>query len=349
ANGRQKVLFLGYRTLFEMSCDDYNDYSYFGTSKCCGKLDNEKKKKKRKRGKRKAKMAYVITSSTKKKQTEKIIKRITENWLRIFNIKFGWINEFNKIVAQYTKTFRMVKVLQGHLNVINSVSFSPDGKKIVSASRDKTIRIWDIASLRQIQMFAETNEEMFGAKFSSDGKCVAAYSEDNTIRLWDVQSGKEIQTFDCMVSDIYFSPDNQLLISRLINGSVVMWNLETGKRASELEKHSDENRSRMSPDGQFVIANSGKNMIGIMDAMSGEIVQRLIGHGHYVSDMRYSSDGQTIVSCSWDKTIRWWDVASGHEIQILKGHSDWVTKVDVSPDGNCIVSASWDRTIRVWR
>ncbi|ETO32495.1 NACHT and WD40 domain protein, partial [Reticulomyxa filosa] len=119
------------------------------------------------------------------------VKFIIEYWTRTLKIKLGWINDFNNMV----RFFQLLMVLQGHDSTVNSVRFSADGRKIVSASFDYTVRIWDISSGKQIQIFRGHTDRVHAARFSPDGHTIVSCSDDGTIRLWKTNTGTEIKKF----------------------------------------------------------------------------------------------------------------------------------------------------------
>ncbi|ETO15953.1 WD-40 repeat protein [Reticulomyxa filosa] len=165
-------------------------------------------------------------------KSEKEVATIIQNWTRVLTIKSGWIHDFDKIVAKYAKHFKLLNILNGHKKGVNTVRFSADGKKIVSASDDRTIRIWDVALGKEIQTLEGHIDNINTAEFSPDKNMVVSCSQDKTIRLWDVNSGKEILTLKGHLGPVWcahFSPDGKWIISGSYDETIRLWDLASGK------------------------------------------------------------------------------------------------------------------------
>jgi serine/threonine protein kinase len=203
----------------------------------------------------------------------------------------------------------LVTTLTGHSSSVTSVAFSPDSRTLASGSWDKTIKLWDVQSQREIAALTGHSNWVTSVAFSPDGRTLASGSY-KTIKLWDVQSQREIAT---------------------------------------LTGHSNWVKSvAFSPDGRRLASGSEENTIKLWDVQSHREITTLTGHSNHVRSVAFSPDGRRLASGSNDQTIKLWDVHSQGEMVTLTGHSDWVRSVAFSPDGRTLASGSDDKKIKLW-
>ncbi|KAF7974592.1 hypothetical protein HWV62_11868 [Athelia sp. TMB] len=250
-----------------------------------------------------------------------------------------------------------LKTIEGHTETVVSVSYSPDGKHIVSGSWDRSICIWD----------AETGELVVGpltghgdpvtsVKYSLDGRYIASGSSDRTIRIWDALTGEVVagpfKGHTGFIRSVAWSPDGKDVVSGSDDNTCRIWEIEAGGPVlgKLLEGHSDAVISvGYSPDGKYIASGSSDGSIRIWDAKTYEIVGAPFeGHTGGVSSVAFSPDSRHIVSGSWDKTIRVRSVSTGQLVSgPFEGHSKSITSVAYSKDGKFIATGSHDKTVRV--
>ncbi|KDR66490.1 hypothetical protein GALMADRAFT_1155520 [Galerina marginata CBS 339.88] len=124
----------------------------------------------------------------------------------------------------------MLKVLEGHTDIVSSVAFSSDDKCIVSGSYDKSVRVWDASTGEMLKMMEGHTDRVVSVAFSSDNKCIISGSEDKSVRLWDVLTGEVLEVLDGhtgYVSSVAFSSNDQCIVSGSSDKSVRAWALHT--------------------------------------------------------------------------------------------------------------------------
>ena len=238
----------------------------------------------------------------------------------------------------------------GHEDVVNSAQFSPDGRRVVTASYDKTARLWDVASGKQIGAPMKHEDTVWSAQFSSDGQRVVTASQDKTARLWDAVNGKpigETMKHEDNVHFAQFSPDSQRVVTASADKTARLWDAASGRPIGEPMKHEKSvNSAQFSPDGQRVVTASS-DKVALWDAASGKPIGEPMKHENYVNAAQFSPDGQRVVTASLAKAALW-DAASSKLIGEPMKHESLVKSAQFSPDGQRVVTASLDKTARLW-
>ena len=246
----------------------------------------------------------------------------------------------------------------GHSGSVNAVTFSSDGRYIVSGSDDNTVKLWEVSTGREIRTFIGHAKPVYSVALSPDDRYALSGSADETIKLWDIQTGKKIRTFignttftgyRGTVYSVVFSPDGKYIASGRQDRTVRLWETSSGKEIRTMTGHAGMVKSvAFSPDGRhIVLSGSGDNTVRLLEASTGRKLRTFKGHTSSVNAVAFSPNGKYIASGSFDNTVRLWETSSGRQIRTLAGHGE-INSVVFSPDGKYIVSGSADHTIRLW-
>ena len=242
-------------------------------------------------------------------------------------------------------------LLKGPDSEVTSAAFSPDGLRIVTASRNGTAQLWDARTGLQIAVLAGHTKGVNDAAFSPDGARIVTASHDGTARLWDAQTGKMVTVLEGhenFVLSASFSPDGARLVTASQDTTARLWDAKSGAEIAVLKGHDGVvNSAAFSPDGLIVVTASFDGSARLWDAKAGaEIAVKT--HELPISTAAFSPDGKQIVTASWDGTAYIWDAATRTEIIALKGYTEALVSAAFSPDGTQVVTASGGGTARLW-
>jgi WD40 repeat protein len=243
-------------------------------------------------------------------------------------------------------------VLAGHGVPVLQAAFSPDGSRIVTASADKTARVWDAATGKALAVLRGHDDLVSSAEFSPDGKYIVTASRDQTARLWDAADGTEIATMrghKGHVRRARFSPSGDTIVTASNDHTAILWETPTGEMINVLRGHSDRVRAvAFSPDSRHIVTGSLDLTVRLWDAATGEETAVLSGHQFLIRAVAFGPKSERVVTASLDGTARLWDTADGSLIGVLRGHDERLEDVAFSPDGKSVVTASEDQTARMW-
>ncbi|NEO35990.1 MAG: TIR domain-containing protein [Moorea sp. SIOASIH] len=240
----------------------------------------------------------------------------------------------------------------GHKRDVTSAVFSPDGSRILTASKDTTAKLWNLKG-ELIKTLAGHSARVNSAVFSTDGNTIVTTSEDKTAKLWD-KEGKLLNTLQrhdcvrngqCQVNSAVFSPDGQTILTASDDNTATLWN-KKGKLINTLRGHKDIVVSAVfSPDGKKIITASRDKTAKLWDK-DGNLITTL-NQDRGLTSAVFSPDGTKIITTSKDKTAKLWK-QNGELIKLLKGHNGWVNSAFFSKDGDKIITASEDGTAKLW-
>jgi RNA polymerase sigma factor (sigma-70 family) len=253
--------------------------------------------------------------------------------------------------------------LDPHLWILRSMALSPDGKTVAAGTVYNTIRLWDVASGREL--FPDPpghSASVNGVAYSPDGKLLISAGENRQVWLWDTASGKPVRQIRvASARGVAWSPDGgRFALMSSSYKDIHVCDVASGKELFRLP-HGDVwgvNGLAYSPDGKTIVSASwtvkGKHEVicnlNFWDASTGRLRHRSSIMGIRSDCLALRGDGRTLAigGASDRERIRLWDLERDEEILALGGHEHVISSLVFSPDGRTLASGSVDRTVRFW-
>jgi WD40 repeat protein len=272
-----------------------------------------------------------------------IALRLAEYAASIDSVNPEIVENLNRIYYD----FNFYRIVSRHEGNITCISFSPDGKSILTGSQDSTVCLWDLQGNR-LQLFKGLGDEVRSVAFSPDGKSILTGSGDKTARLWDLH-GNQLQKFTGHRGIIYsvtFSPDGKTILTGSMDKTARLWDLH-GNELQAFNGHGDIISSvAFSGDGKSILTGSNDKTARLWD-LKGNTLQVFKGHSGVITSVTFSPGGSDIFTGSKDSTARLWNI-NGKVLRVFKGHENMITSVAFSADGKMLITGSWDKTVRLW-
>jgi len=208
-----------------------------------------------------------------------------------------------------------VREFKGHTSWVWPVAFGPDGRRALSGSEDKTIRIWEVETGQCLRTFTGLTSYIRSVAFSPDGRRALSGGRDGTLRLWNL-AREDLERATPRTDDPIAPP------------------VETSQTVRELKGHTGRVLSvAFGPDGRRALSGSRDHTLRLWDIETGAEVRIFEGYTNAVCPVAVSPDGRRALSGGGDGTLRLWNLETGAEVREFTGHTGWVNSVAIGPDG----------------
>jgi WD40 repeat protein len=249
----------------------------------------------------------------------------------------------------------VVHTLKGHGELVHSVAFSPDGKLVATGSFDKTIKLWDAATGKEIRVMqgpsAHTNI-VIQVAFSPSGRVLASCSTDNTIKLWDVPATGPLfkNTGPAGINDVKLSPDGTQLATADADGKARLWNAVTGKETTALSGHNGPVKCvAYNANGQWLASGGEDRSVRLWNVANGQSLGVIaLAHTAPVQAVAFHPNNQMLISADASGNVRFWTLPLKADVPLAPAPTGALKAMAVSPDGKFVVIGGDDQTVRVW-
>jgi WD40 repeat protein len=201
------------------------------------------------------------------------------------------------------------QVLRGHRDMIQDMAFSPDGKTLATCGYDRLIKLWDVATGKELRTLTDHSDAVYGLAFSPDGRLLASGAADRAVKVWEVATGRRLYTLGEPTDWVYavaWSPDGRHLAAGGVDKSIRIWE----------------------------VSESG-----------GRVAHSVFAHEAAVLRLAYAADGKTLYSLGEDRTVKAWDAAKMVERRVYPRQTESALSLAVRPDHKQLALGRYDGAV----
>jgi WD40 repeat protein/serine/threonine protein kinase len=260
---------------------------------------------------------------------------------------------------------RDLATLHSQYRGVTALAWSPDNRRLATASRGHGIEIWDTVTRQRLRTLHGHTDWLYTIAWSPDGKRLASAGLDKVVKVWNAISGQELHTLrghGRPIHAVAWAPDSRRLATAGEDGPVWLWDTDTGAQKRLLRGHTNRVVAlAWDPPGQRLASGSWDQTLRVWDTARGkELVQ--LKQASLVDAVAWSPDGARLAAAGWDQVVKLWDTATWSTGRwewlpslldptpkiILRGHQSRVFALSWEPSGQRLASAAGDGTVKVW-
>lgn len=245
-------------------------------------------------------------------------------------------------------------VLRGHTGVITAARFSPSGKRVLTGSTDRTLRFWDAATGREMDLTLKIDSTPIAVDFDLERHRAVAGLSDGDAIVWEIASGNVIHRLRRHTEAVYdakFNLDGSRIVTASRDGTARIWDPVEGRLLATLAGHQGEGgikTAEFGRDGKVLVTAGADATARLWDVSPDRYHRVLRGHRDWVMSASFSADDDLILTGAGDGTWRLFNARSGEQEGSKKAHEALVSSANFSPDGKTILTASDDHTAALW-
>ena len=300
--------------------------------------------------------AQVVTSPTRSRKISRRTVALGLAGIAVASAAGGglaWFEHTQKSqVATPIANSTSLYTYRSHSAFVWSAVWSPDSKRVASASSDKTVQVWDAMDGGNPYTYTGHADTIYAVSWSPDGTRIASASYDKTVQIWDAAGGHPFtyNGHSSWVWTVRWSPDGTRIASAGGDKTVQIWDALRGNHLYTYTGHSGSVFAlAWSPDSKYIASAGADGTVQVWDAKSGSTFYTYQPYSSpLIWTISWSPDGSRIASAGSDHTVQLWDAIDGGHLYVYYGHSDTVYSLAWSPNGKRIVSAGEAHAAQVW-
>jgi WD40 repeat protein len=239
---------------------------------------------------------------------------------------------------------------RAHEDEVISAAFDAEGRRLATASRDRTAKVWSLEDGALLATLAGHTDRVLWVEFLPDDRRIVTGGRDGTLRLWDAASGaleRVTEAHAGSVESVAVSPEGTWLASGGRDGAVRLWDVASGRSLASGLHGNNVRAVAFSPDGATFASASWDRTVRLWSAEDGREIARLRGHTAAVASLGYAAGGRRVVSFAVDGEVKTWASAASLAPR-LGDQPGVVAAIAFDPAGRRLAASGHDGTIRVW-
>lgn len=261
--------------------------------------------------------------------------------------------------SKCSRSAGLIRTFAGHSDRVYSLSISSDGRRALSGSADKTLRLWDLDKSTCLLTLKGHADTVRSVTISPDNHFGLSASEDETVRLWELNTGKCVRTLighESRVVSVAISPDGRFGLSGSEDSTLRLWDLGTGQCVRTFDCDKDPvSSATISPDGRWVLSTSWNHLLRLWNLSTGKCI-RSVRLPKFMGEISVAlaicPDSRFALVEDINHTLLLFELCTGKRVRSLVGHTRDVLSVAISADGKWAISAGTDEDmkseVRLW-
>jgi WD40 repeat protein len=265
-------------------------------------------------------------------------------FLKLF-LTFNFIALSIQLFGQY----KLGATLLGHTAAVNGLEVFSDGKKMLSCSKDKSVRLWDLTNNSQIQVLLDLPSSIKKVALSSDES--SFYAGGYSFVLYcSIDKFKIVKTHKAHSSFVEsISVGNELIATTSWRDkTTILWKKKGFKKDVVVNDSIWNDCSLFSPDGKILFTGDHANLIKLWDVFTGELITKFSGHTDWVYDLAISKDNKYLYSAGFDGVVKVWDLQTQKNVLNFNETTNGLVALDISKDGKYLATGGMDKSVLIF-